>query len=156
VLGISTDREWYHIRLGNGETGWMNAELLAQNVGIIQKVYDITPIPPQRFGELASKASVIVGQGGNLREAPDVGFGVKQTIPYGTEVELLARSPYSPWVKVANGDDVGWMALITLETESVISSLPIDYTVPLPPRPTAVPSFGFGGGHAYPDPNGGF
>lgn len=156
VLGVSTDREWYHIRLGNGETGWMNAELLSQSIGIIQNVYDITPVPPQRVGELASRASVIVAQGGNLREAPDVGFGVKQTIPFGSEVELISRSPYSPWVKVNTGDSEGWMALITLETESVISSLPIDYQVPLPPNPTATPSFRFGGGHAYPDPNGGF
>lgn len=156
VLGLSTNREWLHIRLGNGETGWMSAELLAQSLGIIQQIYDITPEPPQRFGELASQASVIVNQGGNLREAPDVGFGVKQTIPYGAEVELIARSPYSPWVKVDTGDDIGWMALITIETESVISSLPIDYTVPLPPRATSTPSFKFGGGHAYPNPDGGF
>jgi len=156
VLGVSTDREWYHIRLGNGETGWMSAELLAQSVGVIQQVYDATPVPPQRYGELASKASVIVAQGGNLREAPDVGFGVKETIPFGAEVELVARSPYSPWVKVNTGNDEGWMALITIETESVINSLPIDYTVPLPPRPTPTPSFSFGGGHAYPDPDGGF
>lgn len=156
VLGVSTDREWYHIRLGNGETGWMSAELLVQSVGIIQQVYDITPEPPQRFGELASKASIIVNQGGNLREAPDVGFGVKETIPYGAEVELIARSPYSPWVKVDTGTDVGWMALITIQTESVISSLPIDYNVPLPLQATSTPSFKFGGGHAYPDPNGGF
>ncbi len=156
VLGVSTDRAWYHIRLGNGETGWMSAELLSQSVGIIQNVYDSTPVPPQRLGDLASKASVIVSQGGNLREAPDVGFGVKQTIPFGAEVELIARSPYSPWVKVVAGDQTGWMALITIETESVINSLPIDYQVPLPPRATPTPSFSFGGGHAYPDPNGGF
>jgi len=156
VLGLSTDRDWYHIRLGNGETGWMSAELLVQSIGVVQQVYDSTPQPPQRLGDFASQASVIVNQGGNLREAPDVGFGVKQTIPYGSEVELLARSPYSPWVKVDTGEDVGWMALITIETESVISSLPIDYTVPLPPSATEVPSFGFGGGHAYPNPNGGY
>lgn len=156
VLGISTDREWYHIRLGNGETGWMNADLLARSVGIIQNVYDATPAPPQRYGELASVARVIVNQGGNLREAPDTFFGVKDTIAYGTQVDLLARSPYSPWVKISSNGEIGWMALITLETESVISSLPIDYDAPLPPRPTAIPSFGFGGGHAYPDPNGGY
>lgn len=156
VLGVSSDREWYHIRLGNGETGWMKADLLARSVGIIQEVYDATPRPPQRYGELASVARVIVGQGGNLREAPDVSFGLKQTVAFGTEVELLSRSPYSPWVEVDLGDDTGWMALITLETESVISSLPINYNVPLPARPTSTPSFKFGGGHAYPDPNGGF
>jgi len=156
VLGISANREWLHIRLGNGETGWMSAELLAQNLGGIQQVYDLTPLPPQRYGALASHASVNVSQGGNLRAAPDIAFRVKRTIPFGEELKLLARSPYSPWVKVDAGGDIGWMALFTLQTEAVISSLPIDYQVPLPPRPTSTPSFSYGGGHAYPNPSGGF
>jgi uncharacterized protein YgiM (DUF1202 family) len=156
VLGVSSDSAWYHIRLGNGETGWMSADLLSQTLDVIENVYDTTPEPPQRVGDLGRMASVIVEQGGNLRTAPDVGFGVKQTVPFGSEVELIARSPYSPWVKVNTGNDEGWMALITLKTAAVISSLPIDYTVPLPTNPTATPSFSYGGGHAYPDPNGGF
>lgn len=156
VLGISANQEWLHIRLGNGETGWMSAELLVQNLGDIQQVYDLTPLPPQRYGALASQASVNVSQGGNLRAAPDIAFRVKRTIPFGEKLKLLARSPYSPWVKVDAGGDIGWMALFTLQTESVISSLPIDYQVPLPPRPTSTPSFSYGGGHAYPNPSGGF
>ena len=156
VLGISTNREWYHIRLGNGETGWMNAALLAQNLGAIEPVYDLTPPSPQRYGELAYRATVNASAGGNLRQAPDVAFAVKRTLPFGMELELLARSPYSPWVKVAAGDEVGWMALFTLKTKTVIASLPIDYNVPLPPRPTSTPSFSYGGGHAYPNPAGGF
>ena len=156
VLGISANREWLHIRLGNGETGWMSAELLAQNLGGIQQVYDLTPPPPQRYGALASHASVNVSQGGNLRAAPDIAFRVKRTIPFGEKLKLLARSPYSPWVKVDAGGDIGWMALFTLQTEAVISSLPIDYQAPLPPRPTSTPSFSYGGGHAYPNPSGGF
>lgn len=156
ALGISSDREWLHIRLGNGETGWMSAALLARNLGDIQQVYDETPLPPQRYGAFASQASVNVGQGGNLREAPDVAFRVKRTIPFGEKLKLLARSPYSPWVKVDAGGEIGWMALFTLQTETVISSLPIDYQAPLPPRPTSTPSFSYGGGHAYPNPGGGF
>ena len=156
ALGISGDREWLHIRLGNGETGWMSAALLAQNLGDIQQVYDETPLPPQRYGAFASQASVNVSRGGNLRDAPDVAFRVKRTIPFGEKLTLLARSPYSPWVKVDAGGDIGWMALFTLQTEAVISSLPIDYQVPLPPRPTSTPSFSYGGGHAYPNPGGGF
>ena len=156
VLGISSDRQWLHIRFGNGETGWMSAELLVRNLGEIAKVYDVTPVPPQRLGAHANHASVNVAAGGNLREAPDTAFRVKRTLPYGLEVKLLARSPYSPWVKVEASDTTGWMALFTLKTRSVISSLPIDYDVPLPPRATPTPSFSYGGGHAYPDPKGGY
>ena len=156
VLGISGDGEWLHIRLGNGETGWMSAALLAKNLGDITSVYDVTPEPPQRYGKLATRAIVNVPAGGNLREAPDTAFRIKRTLPYGTEVDLQARSPYSPWVKVDADGDVGWMALFTLRTESVIGSLPIDYYVPLPPRPTSTPSFSYGGGHAYPDPANGY
>ena len=156
ILGISMNREWLHIRLGNGETGWMSAELLARNLGQITQFYDLTPEPPQRYGVYASRALVNVAAGGNLREAPDTAFRVKRTLPNGMDLNLLARSPYSPWVKVNADGEVGWMALFTLETESVISSLPIDYDVPLPPRATATPSFSYGGGHAYPNPEGGF
>lgn len=158
VLAIDPRNEWYHIRLGNGETGWMKADLLRQNLGLVESIYSATPQPPQRFGDLGEYARVVTDQGGNLRAAPDVGFDILTTLPFGTEVRLLARSPYSPWVKVNAGDLEGWMALITLETRSAIGFLPVDYEVPLPPRPTAQPAndfYSYGGGHAYPDPNGG-
>ena len=158
VLGVSSNGKWLHIRFGNGDTGWMSAELLAGRHGQIHSVYDITPEPPQRYGDYADHAKVNVPRGGNLREAPDTYFRVKRTLPVGMSVTLLARSPYSPWVKVQAEEETGWMALFTLETEAVISSLPIDYDVPLPPlsRPTPTPSFSFGGGHAYPNPEGGY
>ncbi|MCY4145251.1 MAG: SH3 domain-containing protein [Chloroflexi bacterium] len=156
VLGISSDGEWLHIRLGNGEMGWMSAGLLAKSLGEITHVYDDAPPPPQRLGVHANLAVVNVPAGGNLRAAPDTAFQVLRTLPVGTETKLLARSPYSPWVKVQAADDIGWMALFTLTTQSVISSLPIDYQVPLPTRATPTPSFSFGGGHAYPDPSGGY
>lgn len=159
VLGISSDRQWLHIRLGNGETGWMSAELLARNLGEIGPVYDLTPAPPQRLGVYAELATVNVAAGGNLRDAPDTAFRIKRGLPFGMQVKLLARSPYSPWVKVNADGDIGWMALFTLTTKAVISSLPIDYSAPYPPRATATPSvsfFSYGGGHAYPDPEGGY
>ena len=163
VLGISRDQQWLHIRLGNGETGWMSAALLERNLGEIGPIYDLTPQPPQRLGAYADLASVNVPAGGNLREAPDTAFRIVRGLPFGMQVQLLARSPYSPWVKVNADGNIGWMALFTLTTKSVISSLPIDYNVPLPPlaqaKPTATPAssfFGYGGGHAYPDPAGGY
>ena len=154
VLGISVDRKWLHIRLGDGETGWMSSEMLARNLGEIKLVYDNSPAPPQRYGAFADLATVNVAAGGNLREAPDTAFRVKRTLPFGMKLKLLARSPYSPWVQVNADGDIGWMALFALETKSMISSLPIDYTAPLPPRATPTPSFSYGGGHAYSDPEG--
>ena len=156
ALGISRDGEWLHVRLGNGEMGWMSAGLLSRNLGEIAHVYDEAPPPPQRLGKHANSARVNVPAGGNLRAAPDTAFRILRTLPLGEEVKLLSRSPYSPWAKVQAGDAVGWMALFTLTTQSVIGSLPIDYQAPLPPRVVPTPVFSFGGGHAYPDPNSGY
>jgi uncharacterized protein YraI len=150
VLGRNPAGDWLHVRLDSGETGWMFAELLQQYTGSVQAVYEATPVPPQRYGVLGQTARVIAPSGLNLRSAPEVTFGVLLTLPLGTEVTLLARSPYSPWVKVRAGETVGWAALITLETQALIDALPVDYDVPPPPLPTRIPgSFG----NAFPDPN---
>jgi uncharacterized protein YgiM (DUF1202 family) len=155
ILAMNTARTWYHVRLPNGDTGWMRADLLTGEIGEITLTYDTTPMPPQRYGESAQIAIVISPTGANLRTAPDVQFQLIRVVPEGTEVEILARSPYSNFVKVDTGTEIGWLALITIETTTVIQFLPIDYDVPLPPQPTATPYFAFGGGHAYPDPSSG-
>lgn len=149
VLGRNPAGDWLHVRLDSGLTGWMFAELLQQNLGDIQTAYEATPLPPQRYGELGTTALVVAPAGVNIREAPDVQFHAIVTLPAGTTLNLQARSPYGPWVRVENGGVVGWAALIALETQAVVSALPIDYDVPPPPAPTRVPgSFG----NAFPDP----
>lgn len=155
VLGQNPDTTWFHVRLGNGETGWMRADLLNRKLGTINLTYEATPLPPQRFGRQGNSAIVVAAQGGNLRQGPDTYFNTLTTLTVGTEVELMARSSYSPWVKVRGAGAEGWVALITLETQSVIGFLPVDYNAPLPPQPTSTPIFQFGGGHAYPNPQGG-
>lgn len=150
VLGRDESSQWYHVRLDSGETGWMFAQLLIQNVGDIQAVYSSTPLPPQRYGELGTAGKVVAPAGVNLRQAPDISFALITTVPNSAIVTLLARSPYSPWVKVNFNNVVGWVALIALETNAIIDALPIDYNVPPQPAPTRVPgSFG----NAFPDPN---
>lgn len=149
VLGRNPGGDWLHVRLDTGETGWMFAQLLLQNLGEVRAVYEATPLPPQRFGERGRTARVLAPAGVNLRQAPDVSFAVVGALPDRTPVNLVARSPYSPWVKVEAGGLTGWLALITVETDALIDALPIDYNVPPPPPPTRVPgSFG----NAFPDP----
>lgn len=155
VLGQNPEQTWYHVRVGNGETGWMRADLVDAQLGAIRDTYDQTPAPPQRFGDAGTSAQVVARGGGNLRTAPHIAFPIMRTLEEGTNVELIARSPYSPWVKVDTGVDIGWMALITIETDAIISFLPQDFEAPLPPQPTSTPYLAFGGGHAYPDPRGG-
>jgi len=156
ILGRNPSGDWYHVRLATGETGWMFADLLRRSHGELQNVYSRTPVPPQRFGEIGTEAMVAAPSAINVHDAPDPTFQRIGQLQPATEVELLARSPYSPWVKVAAGEIEGWVALIALDTRSIIWSLPVDYDVPPQPQPTAPPPPtrvpGSWGG-AFPDPS---
>lgn len=149
ILGRNPGGEWYHIRLGNGQTGWMFAELLRRNHGEITAIYDSTPVPPQRYGSAGVVAYVNSPNGLTMRSAPHVGFPAIYNLAGGTELSLLERSPYSPWVKVETDGAIGWVPLLNLNTNVIVESLPIDLSVPLPPEPTAVPGIS---GFAFPDP----
>jgi hypothetical protein len=128
----------------------MLAQLLTGNVGPIQAVYAATPLPPQRYGELGSSGRIAAPAGVNIRSGPDAAFPSVALVGDGTLVQLLARSPYSPWVKVEINGVIGWVALITIQTQAFFDALPIDFNVPPPPAPTRVPgTFG----NAFPDPN---
>jgi uncharacterized protein YgiM (DUF1202 family) len=150
VLGRTPDSSWYHVRTRNGFTGWMFSDLLRHNHGPISAVYTSTPAPPQRFGDVGRKAQVLATAGVNLRTAPYLIYDAIMTLEEGTEVDLIARSPYNAWVKVEAAGMQGWVALLALETQAIISALPMDYDIPLPPEPTRVP--GSWGG-AFPDPD---
>lgn len=149
ILGRNPTGDWYHVRMLSGFTGWMFAEFLRQEHGAIEAVYDDTPVPPQRFGAVGTRAQVISQFGADLRSAPYLNYQVIANIPLGTEVTLIARSPYNPWVSVDAGGTVGWVPLLSLETQAIIGSLSADYSVPLPPEPTAIPGLD---GNAFPDP----
>lgn len=150
VLGANPAGDWYHVQLDTGETGWMLASLLQGNLGPIAAVYEATPMLPQRIGELGTGGRVAAPAGLNLREGPDPTFPVVASVGNGALVQILARSPYSQWVKVDANGTIGWVALMALETQAYYEALPVDYTVGPPPPPTRVPgSFG----NAFPDPN---
>ncbi len=154
ILGISPSGEWLHVQTDNGETGWIAGEVLRQFLGPIEQVYSQTPLPPDRLGDLGLTARVNKPQGANLREAPDIAFEVIAVIPYDAQVNLVARSPYSPWVKVEVNGMIGWMALITLDTSAGVDLLPIHFDVPPQPTPgppTPVPVYD---GNAFPLPAG--
>ncbi|HYO89627.1 MAG TPA: SH3 domain-containing protein [Candidatus Limnocylindrales bacterium] len=148
VLGQSTDGLWLNVRRQNGDTGWMLAELLARNLGPISATYAETPLPPQRLGDLGSRARVRSASA--LRTGPDLVFPALTAVGEGQTITLLQRSPYSPWVKVDANGAIGWMPLLGLETAAFIDALPVDYGAPPLPTPTTIPgSFG----NAFPDPN---
>ncbi|NWF69941.1 MAG: SH3 domain-containing protein [Chloroflexi bacterium] len=150
VLGSSPAGDWLHVQTSFGLTGWMFAELLQQNLGTLNSFYENTPTPIVRVGNPVLNATVIAPDGVNLRNAPDVSFAAIGILPFGTVVNLEARSPYSPWVRISANGSSGWVALIALETDTYIDALPIDFDVPPPPGPTRVPG---SWGNAFPDPN---
>lgn len=150
ILGSNPDQSWYHVRLTDGETGWMLANLLAANVGTISAIYTQTPLPPQRLGDLGTRAKVNAPNGANLRRGPDATFPAIGIVADGTVVDLVARSPYqNGWIKVNDNGTIGWLSLLTLETQAYIDALPIDYSAPPFPTPTRIPgTFG----NAFPEP----
>jgi len=151
VLGRTDDGMWYNVRRINGETGWMSSNLLLRsNLGAVEAIFQATPIPPQRYGALGTQGRIIAASGVNMRVGPDVVFPAMLTVTDGTTVNLVARSPYSPWVRIETGGVEGWVALVNIETQAFIDALPIDFNAPPIPPPTAIPgSFG----NAFPDPN---
>ncbi len=151
VLGKNPAGDWYNVRINTGETGWMKADLLLSSVGSIEAVFEATPSIPQRYGLLGSTGVVISPAGVNLRVGPDGGFPAMAALNGGTIVRLLARSPYSPWVKVEVNGITGWLALVVLDTRAYLDAIPVDFAAPPQPTPTRIPgSFG----NAFPDPNG--
>ncbi|MBC8100642.1 MAG: SH3 domain-containing protein [Armatimonadetes bacterium] len=150
LLARSPDGSWVHVRLADGQSGWMFAELLNADLEGVRSVYLETPAPLQRMGDLGQSAQVIAPNGVTLRAAPDISFATISVLPFGLKTTLLNRSPYSPWVKVDVDGTIGWVPLIALETRAIIEALLIDYDVPPPPEPTRIPgSFG----NAFPNPN---
>jgi uncharacterized protein YraI len=150
VLGMNSGRDWYHVRLPSGETGWLRADLVRAEVGMIEFVYEATPSLPQRYGELGRTGRIVAPTGAALRVGPDATFPALTSLENGAVVSLVARSPYSPWLKVDTGGAMGWVALLAIETRAFIEALPIDFSAPPPPTPTTIPgSFG----NAFPDPN---
>ncbi|MDZ4771110.1 MAG: SH3 domain-containing protein [Chloroflexota bacterium] len=150
LLGSNPGGDWYHVQLDTGTTGWVYAPLLVRNVGEIAAIYEATPLPPQRLGELGTRGRVRSPDGANLRRGPDTSFTAIARVGTGTLVDLVGRSPYgNGWLKVNAGGTVGWMSPFTIDTLAFLEALPIDWNAPAYPTPTPVPgSFG----NAFPDP----
>jgi len=155
ILGSNAAGDWYHVSLSNGISGWMFGELLNLNMVSQVQSYQSTPVPPQRYGTLNTIARVRAPAGLNVRENPSTSFPAVMVLQNGAQVNLVARSPYSPWVKIAddNGNTLGWVAVVALDTRSNVNALPVDTNVPPPPAPP-IPTLGPGAfGNAFPDPN---
>ncbi|MFZ4813774.1 MAG: SH3 domain-containing protein [Phototrophicaceae bacterium] len=155
ILGRNEAADWLHVSLDSGISGWMFAELLNVNAPPVSLAYEATPQPPQRFGTLQSVARVRAPAGLNVRANPGVDFAAVGLLPNGAQVILLQRSPYNAWVKVADeyGTELGWVALVALDTRSNVNALPVAVNVPpppAPPEPTPIPGVF---GNAFPDPN---
>ena len=156
VLGATPSGEWLHVSTSSGYSGWMFAELLNTNGVSINTTYSATPVPPQRYGNLNTVARVRAPAGLNVRENPAVQFPAVGTLQNGDQVVMLARSPYSAWVKVADtaGNELGWVALLALDVRSNVSALPVDSDVPPPPAPPEPTQPPGAFGNAFPNPNG--
>ena len=158
LLGRNPAGDWYHVRLPAGVSGWMFGELLQRYHGEITAVYSNTPSPRLIVAQEASTDKGLTLNAVVMRVQPFASEPAILAVQAGQEITLLAKSPYNAWVKVDAAGTIGWIPLVTVETDANLDALSLDYTVqspeptrpPAPPTATRIPG-SFGG--AFPDPN---
>jgi uncharacterized protein YgiM (DUF1202 family) len=119
LIGRNSNATWAQIRLANGTVGWVNASLLQLSVAL-------SSLPVTETSAAPTPTAVVNTWALNVRYGPGVGFAVLTSVSQGQQVTLLGRNSAGSWVQVrlANGF-VGWVNAAFLQTNVVISTLPI-------------------------------
>jgi len=80
----------------------------------------------------------VLDDGAGLRPGATMWWGVRETLPAGTELELTGFDPnFEDWVYVrtVDGSSVGWTRITDLEINRRLADLPL-----VTPRPTLAPT----------------
>ncbi len=120
LLGRTGDSSWVKVQTGSGATGWVNASLVKANV-------PISSLPVAGAGAPAAVATVTTGAL-NVRQGPDVQYGVVAVIYQGQSVSLIGRVVNNSWVQVRLGNGVtGWVNASLVQANVPIGSLPVTW-----------------------------
>ncbi|HEX2905921.1 MAG TPA: SH3 domain-containing protein [Phototrophicaceae bacterium] len=93
VLGRNPAGDWLHVRLDTGETGWMYASLLLQNIGAIDTVYEATPLPPPALRPDGNHRQNCGSSGGESAPVPGCWLSVFRRVAGWREGQFAGAQP---------------------------------------------------------------
>ena len=104
-----------------------------------------TLTPPPTFTPTPAAAAVVLADGADLRPGADTWWRVSETLPAGTELELIGYDPdLADWVYVHTIDESssGWAQIADLEINRELADLDLVTPVPIPTSapPTLAPT----------------
>jgi N-acetylmuramoyl-L-alanine amidase len=131
ITGRSSGNSWVRINF-NGQEGWVS-------FGLVDVNGDIDTAPQAEAGATAvlretanqavttqlGKVVVVTRLNANLREGFSTDAKVLATIPFGTTLEVTARTEKNNWVRVTYNGTTGWLSSGTLRfTQGNLDLLP--------------------------------
>ncbi len=125
--------EWLKVQTADGTSGWVSADYLNLQDGVLDRVPETGDIPPVNPALLAAAAE----SGINLRAGPGTAYASLGKLQAGADLTLLAR--YESWYKVqtASGDK-GWVASDLINVSGFIRRrVPTTSDIPALPKPVA-------------------
>ncbi|NDJ53001.1 MAG: SH3 domain-containing protein [Chloroflexi bacterium] len=132
VIARNDTTTWVQIQANGIPTGWVGAGNLDYQDFTNPLPVTATTVP---FGFINTGLA-------NFRTGPGFEFGIIGTLPLGTAIDLLGRSPGSGWLYVRTEGQVGWVGSATVNTTLPLGALPIvdPGPLPTPSAPTAIPA----------------
>ncbi len=113
---LGTSGVWYHVRLSDGNTGYMHGDYLTKGAAA-----------PGGGTATGTNATVVSsnGYGVRLRMGPGTNYRVIRKFPVGTPAVILQSGSY--WCRISIGGYTGYMMSQFLSTTDPGSSISVDY-----------------------------
>jgi len=132
VYGSDLSGEWRHVREPGGESGWIPAETLQNQLDTTLPAYEATPqLMTRPFGPAWGRGGTGFGQI-NLRIGPSEDDGILARLPANVEFSVLGRSADLEWIFIQLDEpidslDEGWVfvPVIDLEPDLRLGELPL-------------------------------
>lgn len=159
--GRNADGTWLHVRLTDGQLGWVSSAFMTTNLAVANLPVSESPEPPVVAAPSATTGEPAPGVGGqaigavtdanilNVRSGPGLTFPLLTTLPLNQLVTLEGRNADGSWLQVRLTDDqLGWVSSAFMTANLAIASLPVSEApavVAAPPATAAEPVPGVGG-----------
>lgn len=124
VTGRSGDNEWLRVRY-LGMDGWV-AYFVVSLTGSLESIPIVEAAPDAQTNEPPTTVGVVTRYNVNLRENPILDSPVIDLIPFGTTLNVDARSDETDtWLRVSFAGRLGWIIRALVNASADFTNLPV-------------------------------